>query len=319
MEKRIAVILPAYNEEITIAQTIKSFYDQLPEACIYVVNNNSKDNTEACARDAFNELNCSGEILNEPTQGKGNALRHAFMAVDADIYVLADADMTYPAEEVGKLVKPVFENKADMVVGDRHANGNYQKENKRKFHSFGNKLVQSLVNVLFKLELSDIMSGYRVFSRRFIKNYPILVEGFQIETDMTLFAAHNRFRIMEIPIKYRDRPEGSISKLNTLSDGVRVLFTISQILRHYKPLTFFSGISILFALMGLAAAIPAVNDWVLHRYVYHVPLAILATGLEIVAVVTMGIGMTLDSIVHFKCLEFERTLLNSEKNKKNNL
>lgn len=313
LKKKIAIVLPAYNEEVTISDTIKSFHAQLPGADIYVVNNNSNDNTETLAKKTMEEIGCPGRILIEPSQGKGNAIRRAFMEVEADIYVLADADMTYPAEQVWDLINPVLENRADMVVGDRHSGGDYQRENKRRLHNFGNKLVKSLVNMLFKQKLNDIMSGYRVFNRKFVKNYAILVEGFQVETDITLYAAHNRFRIMEVPIKYKDRPEGSTSKLNTLSDGARVLITISQILRYFKPLIFFTAISAVFVILGLIAAIPVMEDWVTSRYIHHVPLAILATGLEIVAVISFGIGMTLDSIVHLSRLDFERALLNRGK------
>jgi hypothetical protein len=202
-----------------------------------------------------------------------------------------------------------MEKAADLVVGDRISGGHYQSENKRSFHGFGNRLVKGLVNRLFNAKLNDIMSGYRVFNRLFVKNYPILVEGFEIETDMTLHALDKRFRILEIPVEYKDRPAGSVSKLNTLSDGLRVLFTIARILRYYRPLVFFGGTSLFFAFTGLVAAIPVLTDWIVNNYIYHLPLAILATGLEIVAVIMFAIGLILDSISHQnKCL-FESELL----------
>lgn len=231
----VAVVLPAYNEELTIEATIRAFHDALPEAAVWVINNRSSDATESIARATLSALGCLGGVLNEARKGKGNAVRRAFLEIDADIYVLADADLTYPAERARDLMAPVIEGHADMVVGDRHSAGHYAAENKRALHGFGNRLVRNLVNRLFNADLADIMSGYRVFSRRFVKNYPILVEGFEIETDLTLHALDKRFRIVEMPVEYRDRPEGSLSKLNTVSDGARVLFVIMQILRHYRP------------------------------------------------------------------------------------
>ena len=305
----VAVILPAFNEALTIRDTIISFNNALPDAKIFVINNNSSDATEHIAKKVFEELQCEGTVINEKRQGKGNALRRAFMSIDADIYVLADADMTYPASRVLDLIRPVLHGEADMVVGDRHSSGHYAKENKRALHGFGNRLVQALINALFNAQLADIMSGYRVFNREFIKNYPLLVEGFQVETDMTLHALDKRFRIVEIPIEYRDRPEGSISKLNTLSDGAKVIFTIAQVLRFYRPLLFFSMLSFLFVVLGGVASIPVFNDWVQYRYIYHVPLAILASVLELVAIILLGTGLLLDSVVHQHKLEFEQHLL----------
>lgn len=308
---RIAVVLPAYNEELTIADTMRAFALHLPEASIYVINNNSKDRTAELAASALQELGRSGAVIDEKRQGKGNALRRAFHSIDADIYVLADADMTYPAERARDLIAPILRNEADMVVGDRHSGGHYAKENTRSLHGFGNRLVQNTVNLLFNAKLVDIMSGYRVFSREFVKNYPILVEGFQIETDMTLHALDKRFRIVEMSVEYKDRPEGSFSKLNTLSDGAKVLFTIAQILRYYRPLLFFGGLSLVFALAGLLAGVPVINDWIQFKFIYHVPLAILAAGLEIFAVVLLAIGLTLDSLSHTQRMQFERALLSA--------
>lgn len=311
----VAIILPAYNEELTIANTIRSFHAVLPEATIVVVNNNSKDRTAEFAAAALQQSGAAGRVINEIRQGKGNAMRRAFTDVDADIYVLADADETYPADRVFDLMAPVLCGDADMTVGDRHSQGHYARENKRPLHNFGNGLVQSLVNGLFKSSLTDIMSGYRVFNRKFVKNYPILVEGFQIETDLTLHALHKRFRIVEVPVEYKDRPEGSSSKLNTVRDGAKVLFTIMQILRYYRPFVFFGALSVLFCVAGLVAAIPVFDDWLTSRYIYHVPLAIFATGLELVAGGLLGVGLILDSIVHAQRLEFERCLLNFPKSR----
>ena len=307
---KVALILPAYNEELTIEATVRAFHVALPEAAIWVINNRSSDATESIAQNTLSSLGCLGGVLNESRKGKGNAVRRAFLEINADFYILADADLTYPAARVRDLLAPVLEGRADMVVGDRHSAGHYAAENKRALHGIGNRLVRSLVNSLFNAELADIMSGYRVFNRRFVKNYPILVEGFEIETDMTLHALDKRYRIIEIPIEYKDRPKGSVSKLNTLSDGARVLFVIMQILRYYKPFVFFGWLSILFFLAGLMAAVPVIQDWIQYQFIRHVPLAILATGLELVAALMFGVGLILDSIVYQKRLDNERQILN---------
>ena len=301
--------MPAYNESLTIAATIEAFHRELPEAQIVVVDNNSKDATAAIAADTLQRLGATGEVISELRQGKGNAVRRAFLEVDADIYVMSDADLTYPAEQVHQLIQPVLDNRADMVVGDRLSGGHYSKENKRQLHGFGNALVRWLVNTLFRARLADIMSGYRVFNRRFVKNYPILIEGFQLETDVTLHALDKRFRIVEIPVAYKDRPAGSHSKLNTLSDGARVLFAIAQILRFYRPLLFFGVLAGFASMAGLAASLPVFDDWFRYQYIYHVPLAVLAAALEIVAVMALGIGLTLDSITHQEKMRFEKDLL----------
>lgn len=309
--EKIAVVLPAYNEEKTVAATIRAFNRELPAAAIYVINNNSKDGTQGIAEATLQELGCDGMVIFERRQGKGNALRRAFLEINADIYVLADADLTYPAERVHDLIEPVRNRRADMVVGDRHSGGHYAQENDRPLHGFGNALVQGMVNRFFGADLVDIMSGYRVFSRTFVKSYPILVEGFQIETDMTLHALHQRCRIMEIPVEYKDRPEGSVSKLQTLPDGARVIFTIAQILRYYRPLLFFGILGTLFVLASFLVAIPVFDDWLIHRYIYHVPLAILASALSIAAMMIFGVGLILDTVVHQQRMESERFLLRS--------
>lgn len=306
---RIAIVLPAYNEELTVADTMADFNRELPNAAIWVVNNRSADATEQKANEALQQLGCKGGVINEERPGKGNAVRRALLDIDADIYILADADMTYPASDVHAMLQPVLSGRADMVVGDRHSQGKYAAENKRALHGFGNNLVRGLVNWLFGAKLADIMTGYRVFNRRFVKSYPILVEGFEIETDMTLHALDKRFRIIEVPCDYRDRPEGSFSKLNTLKDGVRVLSSIWNILRYYRPLLFFGTCATLFALLGLLAAVPVIEDWVREQYVHHVPLAILATGLELVAVVLGSIGLILDSITQQDRRRFELDFL----------
>ncbi len=314
MNKNIAIIIPAYNEEETIKETILSFFRELPQSIIIVVNNNSTDNTKQIALETFKENNITAKLIDELRQGKANAIRKAFKEVDADLYVMVDADMTYPASKVHDLMNPIINENIDMCIGDRITKGDYKKENKRAFHNFGNQLVQNLVNKLFKSNITDIMSGYRSFSRRFVKNYPILVEGFELETDMTLHALDKRFNIKEIDISYKDRPLGSESKLDTFNDGFKVLVTIFKIFRYFKPFVFFSSLSFLFAFFSILSGIPVINDWLLYQYIYHVPLAILATGLALISIILFAVGIILDSISYQNRLEFEQRLIEFETN-----
>jgi len=308
----VCVILPAFNEALTIEACIADFHAHLPDAQIWVINNRSTDNTGSIAKAAMVRLGCAGGVIDEARPGKGNAMRRAFMEIDVDVYLLADADTTYPASQAWQLIEPIISGAADLVVGDRHSAGNYALENKRALHGFGNRLVRYLINRLFNASLVDIMSGYRAMSRRFVKNYPILVPGFEIETDMTLHALDKRFRIIEIAVAYKDRPEGSFSKLSTLSDGIRVLATIGNILRYYRPLFFFGSAAIFIGLLGLLAGAPVIDDWIRHRYIYHVPSAVLAAGLEIIAIVLLAVGLILDSIAHQDKRIFERGLLQQQ-------
>lgn len=313
----VCVILPAFNEALTIEACIADFHAHLPGAQIWVINNRSFDHTGDIARAAIAKLGCAGGVIDEERPGKGNAMRRAFIEIDADVYLLADADMTYPASQALQLIEPIRSGAADMVVGDRHSAGNYALENKRALHGFGNRFVRYLINRLFKANLADIMSGYRAMSKRFIKNYPILVSGFEVETDMTLHALDKRFRIIEVPIAYKDRPQGSFSKLSTLRDGTRVLATIGNILRYYRPLFFFGSAAIFIGVLGLIVGAPVIDDWIRHRYIYHVPSAVLAAGLEIIAIVLLAVGLILDSIAHQDKRIFERDLLQQIERKPN--
>lgn len=306
---RIAIVLPAYNEEATVAATITAFHAALPGAAIWVVDNRSSDGTGAVARATLAGLGCAGGVWNEARPGKANAVRRAFQEIEADVYVMSDADLTYPADRIGDLVAPILAGEADMVVGDRHSAGHYAAENKRRWHGAGNALVRWLVNRLFRAQLADIMSGYRAFSRRFVKAYPILVEGFEIETDLTLHALDKRFRILEIPVEYRDRPEGSHSKLSTLRDGTRVLFVIVQVLRYYRPMLFFGLLSMLVLVFGLLSSVPVFDDWLRYRYIYHVPLAMLAASSVVVAVILFAVGLILDSVAHQQRMNYELAVL----------
>lgn len=300
---KTAVLIPCYNEELTIEKVIKDFKKELPEAEIYVYDNNSKDKTAQIAKE-------NGAIVkHEYRQGKGNVVRSMFRDIDADIYVMADGDDTYPAEEVHKLIEPVVNGEADMVIGDRLTNGTYQKENKRHFHEFGNNLVKKAINVAFKTDLKDIMTGYRVFNKLFVKNMPVLSPKFEIETEMSLHALDKKFIIKEIPIVYRDRPEGSESKLNTVSDGMKVIKTIVKMFKDFKPRQFFWTFSLLFVLLGLIVGIPVIAEFIKTGYITKMPSAILATGIMIFAVIIAQCGVILDTVVKQHREKYELELL----------
>ena len=222
---KVAVLIPCYNEELTVEKVVKDFRTYLPMASIYVYDNNSSDNTFELAQKA------GAIVRKEPKQGKGNVVRSMFRDIDADVYILVDGDDTYPASEVEKLITPVLEEGVDMVIGDRLSNGTYASENKRGFHNFGNNLVKGLINSLFNSNVQDIMTGYRAYSKKFIKCIPVMSDGFQIETEMTIFSLVYGMKLKEVPITYQDRPEGSVSKLNTFSDGFKVLVTLFDLFK----------------------------------------------------------------------------------------
>ncbi len=287
---KVAVLIPCYNEELTIGKVIDDFKKELPEANIYVYDNNSKDKTGEIAKEH------GAIVIKEYRQGKGNVVRTMFRDIDADIYIMIDGDDTYPAEAARKLMEPIIKNEADMVIGDRLSNGTYAKENKRAFHNLGNNLVQGLIGLLFKNEIKDIMTGYRVFNRFFVKTMPVMSEGFQIETEMSIHALDKKFRLKEIPIEYRDRPAGSESKLNTFRDGYRVIKALIGLFKDYKPLLFFGTISIVSLILGLLAGVPVIVEFALTRFITKVPSAILAVGFIVVAVVSLACGLILDTI-----------------------
>ncbi len=306
---RISVIIPAYNEEATVSQVVDEFYKALPDAFFCVIDNNSTDLTGKTASAKFSELKLAGKVIFEARKGKANAVRKAFTEIDSEIYILVDADCTYSAGDAARLIFPVENESADMVVGDRLSGGGYGKQNKRIFHNFGNHLVKLIINFIFKSSLRDIMSGYRVFSRRFVKNFPILSEGFEVETEMTLHALDKRFRIMEIPIEYRDRPEGSQSKLNTMKDGFRVVRTIFRIFRDYKPLQFFGLAALISLLAGFVIGLPVISEYISYKYIYKIPSAILATGFIIIGLLLFSIGLILDTVSRQHKFDYEYSLL----------
>ena len=299
---KIAVLVPCYNEEMTVEKVVLDFKKALPEAKIYVYDNNSNDLT------AERALSAGAIVRRESKQGKGNVVRSMFRDIDADYYVLVDGDDTYPADEARNMIDVAISEQADMIIGDRLSNGTYIKENKRNFHRFGNKLVQTLVNKIFGSDIHDIMTGYRVFSRRFVKVFPILSEGFQIETEMTVFALNNKMKIKEVPITYRDRPEGSFSKLNTIRDGIRVLTIISSLFKHTQPMMFFGGISLIFATAMLIVGIPVIVEFLLTHYITLVPSAILASGLAVLSVLFFVVALILDSMAYYEKIHFQRDL-----------
>lgn len=305
MEK-IAVLIPCYNEELTIEKVIKDFRKELPEADIYVYNNNSKDRTKEIA------IKNGAIVVDEYKEGKGNVVRSQFRDIEADIYVMVDGDDTYPAEFVHQLIEPVRNGQADMTIGDRLSNGTYQKENKRPFHEFGNNLVKKAINVLFDTKLKDIMTGYRVFNKRFVKNMPVLSPKFEIETEMSLYALDKKYIIKEIPIVYRDRPEGSSSKLNTVGDGIKVVKTIARMFKDYKPFKFFGLIALILFIIGLAIGIPVLVEFFKTAYITKVPSAILATGFMGLAAVSLQCGIVLDTITRQHKEDYELNLLRYE-------
>ncbi|WP_163526920.1 DPM/DPG synthase family glycosyltransferase [Halobacillus ihumii] len=287
---RVAVLIPCYNEEQTIGSVIQDFRKELPQADIYVYDNNSKDQTSKVAEE-------NGAIVSrEYKQGKGNVVRSMFRDIEADYYVMVDGDRTYPAKFVHQLLEPLINQEANIVIGDRLSNGTYIEENKRKFHNLGNNLVRNLINFLYKSDLKDIMTGYRAFDRLFVKSMPIMSPGFEIETEMTLHTLDKRFTIREIPIEYKDRPDGSESKLNTFSDGYKVLNKIFNLFKEYKPLLFFSFWSGVFLLLGLSAGIPVIVEFINTGYISKVPSAILAVGLVILSVLSLVCGLILDTV-----------------------
>ncbi len=302
MEK-IALLIPCYNEELTIKKVIEDFKKELPEAEIYVYDNNSKDKTAQIAKEA------GAIVRKENRQGKGNVVRTMFREIDADIYIMVDGDDTYPAEFVHQLIEPIRNGTADMTIGDRLSNGTYQKENKRHFHEFGNNLVRKGINVLFKTNLKDIMTGYRAFNKMFVKNMPVLSPKFEIETEMSLYALDKKYRIEEIPIVYRDRPEGSTSKLNTVGDGIKVIKTIVNMFKNYKPLPFFTIIAVILFILGLIIGMPVLIEYFKTHYISKVPSAILATGIITLSVITAQCGVILHTIVKQHKEDYELNLL----------
>ena len=290
MSSDVAVLIPCYNEATTIAKVVTDFKRELPDATIYVYDNNSVDDTAKIAREN------GAVVVFEPRQGKGNVVRQ-MRDIEADCYLMVDGDDTYPAEAAPQLIKPILERTADHVVGDRLSNGTYGKENKRTGHAFGNDLVRWLIKVLYGFTYNDVMTGYRAMSREFVKTFPILSEGFQTETELSIHAIDKGWRIVEIPIEYRDRPEGSESKLDTIPDGIRVLRMIASLAKDYKPLPFFCTLSLISLVLCLITGLPVVSEYHRTGLVPRLPTAVLALGLGILVVLFFVSGLILDTVV----------------------
>lgn len=286
----VAILVPCYNEEVTIAKVVTDMRRELPGAVVYVYDNNSTDRTVDLAASA-------GAVVRfEPRQGKGNVVRQMFRDIDADCYLMVDGDDTYPSEAARLLVNPILTGRADMTVGDRLSNGAYAKENKRAFHGFGNNLVRSAIRWIYGYSFEDVMTGYRAFSRAFVKTFPVVSRGFQIETELSIHAVDRGMRIENVPIAYRDRPEGSVSKLDTVSDGIRVVMMIGTLFKDYRPLRFFGIISALLALLGIALGLPVILEFLETGLVPRLPTALLAVALVFLASLALASGMILDSV-----------------------
>lgn len=282
----IAVLLPCYNEEVTIGKVVRDFKNSLPDATIYVYDNNSTDRTAEIAA-------AEGAIVRrEPRQGKGNVIRAMFEDIDADVYVMADGDDTYPADAAPAMVAKVLEG-YDMVIGDR-LSSTYFQENKRPFHNFGNRLVRGSINGLFNAHVTDIMTGYRAFNFTFVKTYPVLSRGFEVETEMTIHSLNNNLRLYEMPIQYRDRPEGSVSKLDTVGDGIKVMSTIFRMIREYKPLPFFGGLGLIIGIVGIVLCGTVTFEFAKTGVVTHFPTLIGAVMLVIAGLLLIIAGIILD-------------------------
>lgn len=301
---KTAVLIPCYNEELTINKVVSDFHKALPEAEIYVYDNNSTDNT-------YFEAEKAGAIVRrEPRQGKGNVIRQMLRDIDADCYLMVDGDDTYPAEYAVELCKGV-EDGYDMVIGDR-LSSTYFTENKRMFHNEGNRLVRFLINKLFDSHIQDIMTGYRAMSRQFAKNLPVISKGFEIETEMTIHALDKNFLIKETAIEYRDRKGDSVSKLNTFSDGIKVIKTILRLFRDYRPLAFFSLASLIMTILSLILFIPVFNEYLETGLVPRYPTLIVSGFIFITAILTFFCGVILE-VVSQKHRQLYEMLLNIPK------
>ena len=298
----IAVLIPCYNEAVTIEKVVTDFRKSLPEAVIYVYDNNSKDDTAAIAARA------GAVVRHEYQQGKGNVIRRMFREIDARCYLMVDGDDTYPADFARQMVEPVLNHQADMVVGDR-LSATYFTENKRPFHNFGNRLVRWSINALFKSSIRDIMTGYRAFSYAFVKSFPVLSRGFEIETEMSLHAIDKNMQIENVVIQYRDRPEGSESKLNTYSDGFKVLRTIARLFRTYKPFAYFGILGLFLGVIAAILFIPVLIEYFQTGLVARFPTLIVSSFITIAMIQSIFSGLILQTMLHKNRQDFELALI----------
>ena len=309
---KIAVLVPCYNEAQTIAKVVTDFKAALPEAVIYVYDNNSTDNTAELAR------NAGAVVRYEHQQGKGNVVRRMFQEIEAECYVMADGDDTYPAHNAPALVRHVLEGQADMVVGDR-LSATYFTENKRPFHNFGNSLVRWCINHIFKSNIKDVMTGYRAFSYRFVKTFPVVSHGFEIETEMTIHAITMNMLVRNELVDYRDRPEGSVSKLNTYSDGFKVIMTIIKLYKNYKPMGFFSWISVILAVISTSFLAPVLGDFFATGLVERFPTLIVCCFVYLAAMQSFFAGLMLSTMKQKNMQDYEMNLIFLDKEYKDKL
>ena len=302
---KIAVLIPCYNESKTIEKVVKDFKSVLPEAVIYVYDNNSSDNTAEKAEKA------GAVVRHEYMQGKGNVIRRMFREIDAEVYIMADGDDTYPAEYAREMADKVIFKKADMVVGDR-LSSTYFTENKRPFHNLGNTLVRGSINRLFKNNIKDVMTGYRAFSYNFVKTFPVLSQGFEIETEMTIHAVDKNMAVENVIIDYRDRPDGSESKLNTYSDGFKVLKTIIRLYKNYKPRQFFTLFSFLLGIIALIFFVPVFITYIKTGLVPQMPTLVLCGFVVLAAIQSYFSGLILSTIAQKSKQDFEYKLVQTE-------
>ena len=302
---KIAVLIPCYNESKTIEKVVKDFKSVLPEAVIYVYDNNSSDNTAEKAEKA------GAVVRHEYMQGKGNVIRRMFREIDAEVYIMADGDDTYPAEYAREMADKVIFKKADMVVGDR-LSSTYFTENKRPFHNLGNTLVRGSINRLFKNNIKDVMTGYRAFSYNFVKTFPVLSQGFEIETEMTIHAVDKNMAVENVIIDYRDRPDGSESKLNTYSDGFKVLKTIIRLYKNYKPRQFFTLFSFLLGIIALIFIVPVFITYIKTGLVPQMPTLVMCGFVVLAAIQSYFSGLILSTIAQKSKQDFEYKLVQTE-------
>ena len=295
---KIAVLVPCYNEASTIAKVVSDCKKFLPDAVVYVYDNNSTDGTDVIAR------NAGAVVRYEHQQGKGNVIRRMFRDIEAECYVMIDGDDTYPLENAAEMVRAVLEHGADMVVGDR-LSSTYFTENKRPFHNFGNRLMRFCINALFKTNVNDIMTGYRAFSYRFVKSFPVCSRGFEIETEMTIHAVHHNMQVENVVVGYRDRPKGSESKLNTFSDGFKVLKTLAKLFKSYRPFAFFGIIALVVAVIAVILMIPIFATYFETGLVPRFPTLIGAGFLMLAALLLFIAGIILDSLLMQDAHSFE--------------
>ncbi|MDR2721432.1 MAG: glycosyltransferase family 2 protein [Coriobacteriaceae bacterium] len=305
----IAVLIPCYNEEKTIGKVVRELLEQLPNATVYVYDNNSSDNTAALAQAA------GAVVRREHKQGKGNVIRRMFREIEASCYLMVDGDDTYPAECAPAMVEAVMKRNVDMVIGDR-LSSSYFVENKRRFHNAGNVFVRNSINMLFKCEIRDIMTGFRGFSYLFVKSFPVLSQGFEIETEMSIHAVDKNMLIENIIVDYRDRPEGSVSKLNTITDGAKVIKTILSLLKNSRPFAFFAAIAVFLAAVGIVMAIPVFGEFFRSGLVPRIPTLIICVFLWLAATHAFFTGLTLDIIRQKNMQDFEMRLHDIEQRKR---